>query len=368
MEIRPMDAQMMKRPTEATAITRQDPLAAILAGQLSLQTRRAYRQDLSHLLYFLSGGREWSGLSRNQKAAALAAAFEEQQARALLLTVSRQDLLAFRAYLREQGLSIPAINRRMSGISSVLREVHLQGYRQDTPAAGIRTLRRDSSYSPTVGLSTEQAKLLLAAPEGTDLQAIRDRAMLAVMLRNGLRAAEVVGLQAGDLGEDQGYRVAAVKGKGEKLRKAKLAGPTWEALRVWMDAAGRWPAGPGAPVFVPLVKQGRGAGMRFVPVERMMTTVAVAKLLHKHVASALGEDAAAAISPHSLRHTFITVALEAGASLRRVQYAAGHADPRTTARYDRARENLTDNAADYVSKAYNGAGVLDGSALVRRRQ
>jgi integrase/recombinase XerD len=60
------------------------------------------------------------------------------------------------------------------------------------------------------------------------------------------------------------------------------------------------------------------------------------------------------VSPHSLRHTFITLALEAGASLRRVQYAAGHADPRTTERYGRARQNLTDNATDYVARVLGG--------------
>jgi site-specific recombinase XerC len=54
---------------------------------------------------------------------------------------------------------------------------------------------------------------------------------LALMLRNGLRAAEVVGLCVGDLGEDQGFRVATIHGKGGKLRKAKLAGATWETLQ-----------------------------------------------------------------------------------------------------------------------------------------
>ncbi|MGH2949770.1 MAG: tyrosine-type recombinase/integrase, partial [Solirubrobacteraceae bacterium] len=47
-----------------------------------------------------------------------------------------------------------------------------------------------------------------------------------------------------------------------------------------------------------------------------------------------------AVSPHSLRHTFVTLALDAGVSLRDVQDAAGHADPRTTRRYDRARHQL----------------------------
>jgi site-specific recombinase XerD len=57
------------------------------------------------------------------------------------------------------------------------------------------------------------------------------------------------------------------------------------------------------------------------------------------------------ISPHSLRHSFITAALDAGVSLRDVQEAASHADPRTTMRYDRARQSL-DRHATYVVAAF----------------
>jgi len=55
--------------------------------------------------------------------------------------------------------------------------------------------------------------------------------------------------------------------------------------------------------------------------------------------------------PHTLRHAFITVALDAGAPLRDVQEAASHADPRTTMRYDRARTSL-DRHAPYIVAAY----------------
>jgi integrase len=50
------------------------------------------------------------------------------------------------------------------------------------------------------------------------------------------------------------------------------------------------------------------------------------------------------ISPHSLRHSFITAALDAGVPLRDVQEAASHADPRTTMRYDQARYSLDRHA------------------------
>jgi integrase len=57
------------------------------------------------------------------------------------------------------------------------------------------------------------------------------------------------------------------------------------------------------------------------------------------------------VGPHTLQHAFITAALDAGVSLRDVQEAASHADPRTTMRYDRARGNL-DRHATYIVAAY----------------
>ena len=61
------------------------------------------------------------------------------------------------------------------------------------------------------------------------------------------------------------------------------------------------------------------------------------------------------ISPHSLRHSFITTALDAGVPLRDVQEAASHADPRTTMRYDRARQSLDRHATHIVAAFVAGA-------------
>jgi integrase len=54
------------------------------------------------------------------------------------------------------------------------------------------------------------------------------------------------------------------------------------------------------------------------------------------------------LTPHDLRATFITLALEGKAPQHLVQYAAGHKDPRTTAHYQRRKEQLDDNAVDYI--------------------
>ena len=60
--------------------------------------------------------------------------------------------------------------------------------------------------------------------------------------------------------------------------------------------------------------------------------------------------------PHMLRHTFVTTMLDAGVDLRDVQIAARHADPRTTMRYDRARNQL-DRHPDYILAAYMASGT-----------
>ena len=72
------------------------------------------------------------------------------------------------------------------------------------------------------------------------------------------------------------------------------------------------------------------------------------------VLAAAGHNFLPAPGPHTLRHAFITAALDAGVPLRDVQEAASHADPRTTMRYDRARTSL-DRQATYIVAAYAGA-------------
>ncbi|MCT9934896.1 tyrosine-type recombinase/integrase [Planotetraspora sp. A-T 1434] len=60
--------------------------------------------------------------------------------------------------------------------------------------------------------------------------------------------------------------------------------------------------------------------------------------------------------PHMLRHTFVTTMLDAGVDLRDVQITARQADPRTTMRYDRARNNL-DRRPNYILAAYMASGT-----------
>ena len=71
----------------------------------------------------------------------------------------------------------------------------------------------------------------------------------------------------------------------------------------------------------------------------------------RRAARAAGLPAAEKITPHSFRHAWATVARERGASLEERQYALGHADPRTTQRYDRARQSLDRDPSYLVAAA-----------------
>jgi integrase/recombinase XerD len=90
----------------------------------------------------------------------------------------------------------------------------------------------------------------------------------------------------------------------------------------------------------------------------LLATAADGRLRQDHLwelvrrpARTAGISAWEQLSPHSLRHSAITFALDAGASLRDVQYYAGHKDPRTTRRYDHSRDSLDRNSA-YAVAAY----------------
>jgi len=135
----------------------------------------------------------------------------------------------------------------------------------------------------------------------------------------GLRIFEATGANIADLGEEHGHRVLRVHGKGDKTVLVPLPPAVGRALdrAIEQRAIG------------PILRNRRGVRMdRHVATRRLrhLATIAGVRLPRMH--------------PHMLRHTFVTTMLDADVDLRDVQIAARHADPRTTMRYDRARQNL----------------------------
>lgn len=161
-----------------------------------------------------------------------------------------------------------------------------------------------------------------------------DFALLAMLSLLGLRIFEATGANIGDLGEEHGHRVLRVCGKGTKV---VLVPPPPAVVRAIDRAINGRVSGP-------ILLNSRGA--------RMDGHAATRRL--RNLAGAAGVRIGRT-HPHMLRHT-ATTSLDAGVDLRDVQIAARHADPRTTMRYDRARNNL-DRHPNYVLAAYMASGA-----------
>jgi integrase/recombinase XerD len=224
------------------------------------------------------------------------------------------------------------VSRRFSVAAGFYRTCVLDGVLEHSPAEHVR---RPSvpAESPTLGFTHLQFEALLTAARESANPC--DFALVAMLGLLGLRIFEATSADIADLGEEHGHRVLRVCGKGTKIVLVPLPPAVGRAID---RAAELRDCGP-------ILLNTRGA--------RMDRHAATRRL--RHLAEAAGIQIARA-HPHMLRHTYITTMLDAGADLRDVQIAARHADPRTTMRYDRARNNL-DRHPNYILAAYMASGT-----------
>ncbi|MGC9666217.1 tyrosine-type recombinase/integrase [Planosporangium sp. 12N6] len=226
---------------------------------------------------------------------------------------------------RSGRLLTPAtVARRMSGLASWYDFLTRLRIVPVNPVAGADRPRVDRDHSVTVGLTADEVDALLAAAAADGgPQALRHRAMLTLLADLGLRVGELVGLDVTDLGHERGHRTIRFVGKGGKSRRRALAPATAAALDAYLAT-----------------RPGQADGPLFVTATGARVDRAAVFRLVRRLARAAGIPAWADLSPHSLRHAFATTARDQGVPLEDVQDAMGHADPRTTRRYDRDRHNL----------------------------
>lgn len=212
--------------------------------------------------------------------------------------------------------SAPAtVARRLACLSHFYRRAAYAGLVDRNPVEAAQRPRVPERVA-TLGLSKERARQLVAAARTSGP---RDTLLVLLLLELGLRVSEAVGADIEDLGEQGRHRVLAIRGKGQAT-KASLV-PLNSAL---IDA-------------VACAAAGRTSGPLLITATgRRLTRQHAGKLIRR-----LGEQVGLpGLHPHELRHAFVTLSLDEGESLRDVQDAARHADPRTTRRYDRNRNNL----------------------------
>jgi integrase/recombinase XerD len=322
--------------------TEADGLRTLVLGWLatkrSVHTRRAYASDLADWLSWCDA----RGADPLAATEALAAGWAR--------------------HLEARSLGASTVARRLSCVSSWYTWLVRGGHAPANPAAYLARPDVDRDTSTTPGLTRDQAlALIAAADQARGPQRARTSALIAVLLLTGARVSELTGADLEDLGTDRGHRILRVTRKGGRRQALGLPAPAVERLDAYLAARGELaglPAVPGQP----------GARM---PRRALFATHTGARLFPAdvwHLIRRLGRsaglpgDLVSRLGPHAMRHSFATLYLDAGGSLRDLQDAMGHADPRTTRRYDRARFSL-DRSPGYVLASYLATGDLGPGAL-----
>jgi integrase/recombinase XerD len=248
------------------------------------------------------------------------------------LAARRPDLELYIRWMQEIRRFKPStVSRRFSVVAGFYRTCVIDGLLEHSPAEHVR---RPSvpPESPTLGFTHLQFEALLTTARESSHPC--DFALVAMLGLLGLRIFEATGADIADLGEEHGHRVLRVCGKGTKIVLIPLPPAVGRAID---RAIGTRASGP-------ILLNSRSARMDRHAATRRLRRLAEAagvRITRPH--------------PHMLCHTFVT-SLDAGVDLRDIQIAARHADPRTTMRYDRARQNL-DRQPNYILAAYMASGT-----------
>ena len=296
-----MTADLEPAPAPLPAVN-DDPVrrlvAAWLLGYASPSTRRAYAADLAAWLAFCD--RAGTGP----------------------LEARRVHVDAWARALQAGGAAPRTVARRIAAVSSWYQYLAGEGLRAGSPAEHARRPRiPDKGETP--GLTRgELARLRAAARKHGSTRSI---ALVELLAHTGLRIDEALSRDVTHLAWDRGHRILRLARKGGRGDRTVLTAPVTRALDDYLDGRA------GGPLFATRTGKRMGQPEAWKMIRRLAARAAL--------------DTAGQISPHSLRVAFITGAREAGAPLEDVQDAAGHADPRTTRRYDRGRHSLDRHAA-----------------------
>lgn len=317
-------------PTTKTALTPKTQQSAIsveslLAGQLSNETKRAYRSDLKAFLGFLGYP---DALDKPDVFISV------------LRRVDRELASKYRDSLLEEGKAATTITRRMTAINTAFEILKEEGLVARNPMNRVKR-PKVSNEGKTAALSQEQVEMILTQPDLSTPMGRRDLVILLLLFFCGLRRSEVIGIEKDDFFMTQGHAMLWVHGKGrsDKSDSVLIPGQIWPEIKAFLDEN---------ETGLLFTAQSRNAGYN-----RLDKPISVNRLysMFKNYCERAGIDSKN-YSPHSTRATFITLCLAGGADVRSTMYAARHASPGMTIRYDRQRMNLADHASSHLQLRY----------------
>ncbi|MCL4230350.1 MAG: tyrosine recombinase [Dehalococcoidia bacterium] len=262
------------------------------------------------------------------------------------LGITRATFRTYLGELREGGMVAASITRRTSTIHGFYRYLLREGATTKDLLYGIALPKRPQRLPKVIDPALIDA--LLAAPDPSTPQGLRDRAILELLYGGGLRVSEVVALDAGQVSLD--YGEAVVRGKGAKERVVVFGRPAIRALESYLYN-GR-----------PALAAGTVGALFLNRFGGRLTVRSVQTMIKRQ---ALAAGIPGDVHPHLLRHSFATHMLDGGADLRVVQDLLGHSSATTTQIYTHVSQA---RQAEVTAAAWEKIAerALDGARGKRR--
>ncbi len=291
-------------------LAERDLFQELLADKKSPNTRRAYAKDLR--LFFRA-------IASDDPTPELIAEF---------LTLDRFSavslVLKYKAVLVEKELAEATINRRLAAIKSLVNYARRIG-KCDYSLEDVKG-EKIQAYRDTSGISADAFKSLLAVPDRSTLKGKRDYALLLLLWGNALRRGEVAKADISDLDLEAGTLKVYGKGKGNQAEIVSLGRQAIAAVKDWLKARGETEGNQ--PLFSSTHKGYWG---------KRLSTTSIYKIV-RGIAEKAGIQKI--ISPHRIRHSAITAALDrTDGNVRMVQKLSRHAKFDTLLLYDDNRTN-----------------------------
>ena len=232
-----------------------------------------------------------------------------------LTTLTKTMILEFINNLNTLGLSPRSTARIISSLKTFYKQQILNETMDANPMQSIKTPKL-SKKLPDV-LSYDEILKMMEFIDFTKLAGERDKTIVMLLYGGGLRVSELVLLKVNDLFVDEGF--IKVKGKGSKERLVPIGVKTVNQVSYYVESYRNKVAKSDSKNY--LILNQRGGSLSRVSVFNLIKKLAVEAGIKK------------AISPHTLRHSFATTLIEAGANLRAVQQMLGHESITTTEIY-----------------------------------
>ena len=253
---------------------------------------------------------------------------------------TRETVQRYRAHLESRGLSPSSLNVYLSALRRLAKEGAASGLLSQEQAAAIASVPGARQKGRRLGawLTLEQTQTLLVAPKGEGRKAIRDRALLGLLIGCGLRRDELAHIALEQIQQREGRWVLVdIDGKGRRLRSVPMPGWTKARIDHWTVAAGIL----GGRLFRAVSQGGEVEGEGITP--------QAVYLIVRGYAEQLGLP----IAPHDLRRTFAQLAHRGHSPLEQIQLSLGHESILTTERYLGVRQSLTDAPCDRLGIEVN---------------